>query len=189
MELLSNALMAIYLISSAELPRHVETVLSVPRGKHILVDGRLEAKEWSDARRVASPTATVHVKRDDKYLYVAVERAAGAFSVDLYFDHGGGGEILNLHASAKLGERSGTMGAMPEWTWWNNRQWVANVVKIDTFAPVKFHDERVKEFQIEISRIRRRFRLSADIQSGNVTESIPYTEAAKGGREWLQFCF
>jgi hypothetical protein len=56
---------------------------------------------------------------------VAVRPKGGAFSVDLYFDRRDTRAILDLHASAKLGEREGTFGKWPEWLWWNNRGWAA----------------------------------------------------------------
>jgi hypothetical protein len=159
----------------------------VPSGTHVLIDGKFGLGEWADARRIASLDSTaIYLKRDAKYLYVAVRPKGGAFSVDLYFDRRDTRAILDLHASAKLGEREGTFGKWPEWLWWNNRGWAANVVRVVTFEPREFLADEVKEYQIEVGRLRaRHVWLSADVQKGEVTRSIPSDGAERYGRHWL----
>ncbi len=161
--------------------------ISVPRGTHVLIDGKLGLGEWADARRVAASDSTViYLKRDAKYLYVAVRPAAGAFGVDLYFDRGDPGAILDLHASAKLGEREGTFGQWPEWSWWNNRSWAANVVRVATFEPREFLTDEVKEYQIDLRRLRaRHVWFSADVQKEEQTRSVPSQGTERYGRHWL----
>lgn len=160
----------------------------IPNGKHILVDGKLSPGEWADARRIAaSDSVTLYLKRDASYLYIAVEPTGGVFSVDLYLDRDNGAGILDLHASAKLGEREGSFGQWPEWEWWNNRAWVANVVRVANFEPRTFLVDNAKEYQIEISRLgTRRFWLSADVQTGEKTRSIPSDGTERHGRRWLE---
>jgi len=60
----------------------------VPKGGHVLLDGRLKGSEWADARELqASPSVRVYLKRTEEYLYVAIKPATpAAFGVDLYFD-------------------------------------------------------------------------------------------------------
>lgn len=166
--------------------REVVRIL-VPRGTHVLLDGKLGPSEWADARRVGSlDSTTIYVKRDVKYLYVAVRPKAGAFSVDLYFDGRDALAILDLHASAKLGEREGTFGQWPEWSWWNNRGWAANVVRLATFEPREFLTDEVKEYQIDVRRLRaRHVWLSADVQKGEETLSVPSQGTKRYGRHWL----
>lgn len=138
----------------------------VPKGKHILMDGKLGEGEWADARRIpASDSIAIYLKRDTGYFYIAIQTGGQAFSVDLYLDRGKAASILNLHASAKLGEREGQFGQWPEWSWWNNQGWAANVVRVETFEPRKFLPDEAKEYQVEMPRLRaRRFWLSADVQ-------------------------
>ena len=45
--------------------------------------------------------------------------------VDLYLSPAAG-EIHDFHSSAKLGERQLFGNSFPHWTWWNNRDWIAN---------------------------------------------------------------
>jgi hypothetical protein len=57
-----------------------------------------------------------------------------------------------LHASAKLGERRFQNGAWPEWIWWNNQGWVANVSRVDSFEKRTFLPTNAREYQIRKSR-------------------------------------
>jgi len=165
-----------------------EARIAVPKGKHVLVDGKLGPSEWADARRVvASDSVTVYLKRDASYLYVAVQPKEGAFRIDLYFDRDDEARILDLHASAKLGEREGSFGQWPEWTWWNNRGWAANIVRVASFEPREFLADEAKEYQIEVGRLgARRVWLSVDAQAGDKTLSIPSEGPQRHGRRWLE---
>ena len=163
------------------------TCIAVPRGKPVLVDGKLGPGEWGDARRVvASDSVAIYLKHDARYLYVAVQPAAAAFSVDLYFDRDRGTRVLDLHASAKLGEREGSFGQWPEWVCWNNRGWAANVARVATFEPREFLADQVKEFQIDMRRLSgQRVWLSFEVQAGQETSSVPVEGAERYGRRWL----
>ncbi|GEM_PF-1255183 len=162
--------------------------IAIPKGKHVLVDGKLGPGEWADARRIAaSDSVTLYLKRDATYLYIAVEPTGGAFSVDLYFDRGGSARLLDLHASAKLGEREGWFGNWPEWVWWNNHGWAANVVRVASFEPREFLPDDAKEYQIEVGRLgARRVWLSADVQAGEQTRSVPSAGNERYGRRWIE---
>jgi hypothetical protein len=160
----------------------------VPPGKAVLVDGKLERDEWSDAKQfVASESISIFFKRDHKYLYIAVKPKAGLFSVDLYLVQNAG-SVSDLHASAKLGERQGMFGNFPDWIWWNNRGWVANVSRVKTFEPREFLPDEAKEYQITMSRFRksRQILLSADIQVDNKITSIASGVIEQYGRKWIK---
>ena len=163
-------------------------VIAIPNGGHVLIDGKLNPGEWADARRVAaSDSVTLYLKRDAHYLYVAVKPTGGAFSVDLYVDRGPGTRILDLHASAKLGEREGAFEQWPEWGWWNNREWVANVVRVASFEPRAFLTDEAKEYQIGIKRLgAKRIWLSADVQIGKEIRAVPSEGDERYARHWLK---
>src|SRR5215813_12228644 len=97
--------------------------VQVPMGKHILIDGKVDEKEWADAKQIqASPATSLYFKRDNAYLYLAVKPSTPArLSIDLYFRGSEAEKVLDLHASAKLGEREGPLDRWPSWVWWNNR--------------------------------------------------------------------
>ena len=157
--------------------------ITVPIGKHVLLDGRLETGEWADAKEMpASSAARVFLKCSDRYLYVAIKPTTpAAFGVDLYFDTNGP-RLLNLHASAKLTEREGQFDSWPEWKWWNNREWTANVGRIETFQGPSFLEDEAKEFQISLKKIDgQQLALSIDLQT-NETVSLPKSEPATHNR-------
>ncbi|MEW6130249.1 MAG: hypothetical protein AB1757_24655 [Acidobacteriota bacterium] len=165
--------------------------VKIPRGTHVLVDGKISAGEWADARRVvASDFAVIYVKRDVKYLYIALDTTTGVLGVDLYLDNRDNQSVLNLHASAKLGEREAEFGKWQDWVWWNNQGWAANVVRVDSFEPRKFLRDQSKEFQIELSRLKsQRFWLCADMYAGNESRSLPIQGSERYGRQWLELRF
>ena len=108
--------------------------LAVPKGRAILVDGEIGGREWSGAGRLGlADSLTLHVQQTDDYVYLAVQPARPVFlAVDLYLQPASGPEI-NLHASAKLGERFREEGKWPAWKWWNHHGWTANFARATSF--------------------------------------------------------
>jgi hypothetical protein len=185
--LFTRVLVVLFIVLCDAMSAKVRAVasISIPRGAHVLIDGKLGPGEWADARRVAaSDSVAIYLKRDTNYLYVAVQPTAGASNVDLYFERGEAEAVLDLHASAKLGEREGPFGQWPEW--WNNREWAANVVRVATFEPQEFLADEVKEYQINVKRLKvRRIRLSADVQRGRRHFRYPAKgQSDTGGIGW-----
>ena len=159
----------------------------IPRGAHVLLDGRLGPGEWTDAARIAlSRGDELLVKRDDRYLYIAVRAATPElYGVDLYGDQGGE-SILNFHASAKLGEREGKGSEWPDWSWWNNRDWSANVARGDDFEKRQFRRDEAKELQIALTRFRTKtLFVSVDVQSRSGTTTLPEKGTTRGERTWV----
>jgi hypothetical protein len=106
--------------------------------------------------------------------------------VDLYFDQGDASRVLNLHASAKLGEREGSFEHWPEWVWWNNRNWAANVARAASFQPPEFLADEAKEFQIDLKRLAvPHLLLSVDVQSGRAIQLLPIDGVVRYGRRWF----
>jgi hypothetical protein len=162
--------------------------IKVPRGSSILLDGKVDKAEWGDALPAGAPdSGAVYLKRDEKYLYVAVRTAEQeGTSVDLYFDPGDANRVLNLHASAKLGEREGSFEHWPEWVWWNNSNWAANVARAASFQPPAFLADEAKEFQIDIKRLKvPHVLLSIDVQSGRAIRLLPIDGVVRYGRRWF----
>jgi len=178
----------IVLFAGARVAGSGAVTVTVPQGERVLLDGQLGPGEWSDARRVAaSESVVLLLKRDAKYLYVAVQPTGGAFGMDLYFDRGDAAAVLDLHASAKLGEREGKLGQLPDWSWWNNRGWAANVVRVKSFEPREFLPDVAREYQIDLARLGgRHVWLSLDVQAGNETRSLPREGVERYGRRWLE---
>ena len=142
-----------------------------------MIDGKLSPEEWKDAARIEVPAiANLYFKQVDGFVYISVEYTGSPSGiVDLYLAPGDG-HIYDLHASAKLGERELQNGAWPDWTWWNNRDWVANVSRVDSWEKRTFLPESIREYQIRCSRFpgkhwRLRFELTS-MTSSNQTGSI-----------------
>jgi hypothetical protein len=142
--------------------------VSAPQSSTIvMIDGKLSPDEWKDAARIEVPeVGDLYFKQAGGFVYVAVKyRRAPSGIVDLYLSPGDG-HIYDLHASAKLGERELQQGKWPDWTWWNNRDWVANVSRVDSWDKRTFLPEPIREYQILRSRFparkwRLRFELTA----------------------------
>jgi hypothetical protein len=163
--------------------------VTVPKGRLELLDGRLGSEEWRDARKVAvSPSVSLYLKRDNQYLYVAVEpKAPMLFGVNLYFETDDPHKYLNLHASAKLGERYGHSGQWPEWVWWNNNEWAANVARFNAFEGQRFLPDAAKELQISRSKLgRSRFLMRLDIETSSGAQDMPEIGVERDGKHWLE---
>jgi hypothetical protein len=122
--------------------------LKVPHGSMALIDGRLEPSEWTDARKLElAPGHNLHLKQHQGYVLIAYEQLqAASFSVDL-FVKSGDDPIVNLHASAQLGER--TMlpdGTFPTWKWRNHTAWTSHVLA--RAGKDGYEEQSAKEFQI-----------------------------------------
>ena len=160
----------------------------VPAGRAVLADGRMELGEWADARELAAGLGVrLYLKHDDQYLYLAVVRAESAFfGANLYLGVSQAADYLNLHASAKLGERRGRAGAWPDWTWWNNEGWTANLTRGESFEERRFLPDTAKEFQIRLRRLPgREFALSLDLETADGTTPLLPEAPERDGLHWL----
>lgn len=187
-------LLQIVLAAALQLPhpagegfRTAEPLL-VPKGRPVLLDGRVDGAEWDDAARAdLAGGARLLLKHDATYVYAAVVLPAPQlFGVNLYVAPlDTGSAYLNLHASARLGERVGSTSSWPEWQWWNNVDWAANVTRFNGFEGQRFLPDVVKEFQIAIARWPgAAFRLSLDLETPDGTEYPVTTALRADGMAW-----
>ncbi len=159
----------------------------------VMIDGVLSKEEWQDAKRVEVPdVATLYFQQSDEFVYIAVEYTKPPSGiVDLYLSPAEG-EIYDLHASAKLGERKLREDRYSDWAWWNNRDWTANVSRVDSFEKRTFLPAPVREYQIRRSRFpfvswRLRFELTA-MTANSQTQAItifPQSTTDKSTAGWL----
>jgi hypothetical protein len=147
---------------------HGQKIIPVPKGSAVMIDGKLEPGEWSDARKTAFLNgAVLYSKLHEHFLLLAIVFPQGKYGfTDLFMDHD-----LDLHASAKLGERrQNPNGTWPEWTWWNNDRWTANVSRVEEFTGPKLMAENVREYQIDLKRFPKKeigIEVVCTILSGN----------------------
>jgi hypothetical protein len=166
---------------------YAQDKIQVPRGKAILIDGKFSAGEWQDAaEKTVSDSVKLYVKTSEHYVFICVRlMAENSFFVDLYLSTSNK-EIHNLHASAKLGERLLKENDYPEWQWWNNRDWSANVSRVLSFDERKFLPDEVKEFQISRERFKGNQWLTMfEIYTGGTAKAFPTNTTNKKTENWL----
>jgi hypothetical protein len=159
MKRLSIFLPAVFLSAALSSPSTTAAAepTKVPSGKHVLLDGKCEEREWEEAKEVdLGQGARLLLRQSGEYAYFCVKLAKEArFGVDLFFAIEGK-PVLNLHASAKLGERSLGESGWPAWLWWNNSKWSANVGRGVDFEKRDFLPDSAKEFQVHLTRMSRK---------------------------------
>jgi hypothetical protein len=160
----------------------------------MMIDGRLSPGEWQDSRQIdVTGVGSLHIQQVGDFVYIAVQyTSAPSGMVDLYVSPREG-EIYDLHASAKLGERQLRGNSFPEWSWWNNRDWVANTSRVDSFENRTFLPTPIREFQIRRSRFastvwRVRFELTTMGTANQIlsTSTYPAQTSDKSTAGWLQ---
>ena len=171
-----------------------EELVRVPAGKPVMVDGKIERGEWSDAAEVKMRDgARLYLKSAGDFVCVAVlfPTSRSGFT-DLYIASEGG-NIDDLHASAKLGERRLHNGKWPDWnSWWNNDGWVANVSQVRSFEKRTFMPANAREYQIKRSRFgghvwRLMVDLSLDSEPGEYTVvRFPESTSNSNPQTWLK---
>lgn len=168
----------------------VNAQLKVPYDNaSVMIDGRFEPKEWERALKLnVNDSISLYVKQDavNLYwcLYAATPRPA-LMAVDFYLSQGQ--SLLNLHASAKLGERQWANNTYGEWVWWNNAAWWATVARIDVFEERKFLRDEAKEFQLRKSRFgEKEYRLMFEmVYPANLKMTYPAAADTISATNWV----
>ena len=129
--------------------------IKVPHGSaSVMIDGRFEPQELQDAARLrVNDSINLYFKQDQDNLYWCLHAATpkpALVMADFYLSQSG--SLLNLHASAQLGERKWNSNSYGDWIWWNNAGWTATVARIDKLEQRKFHRDEAKEFQLRKTR-------------------------------------
>jgi hypothetical protein len=128
--------------------------VTVPRtNPAIMVDGVFSSGEWNSAAKVELPqVANIYFQTSAEFVYIAVEFTRSPSGMVDLFVSPANGQVYDLHASAKRGERQLNRSGYPEWVWWTNRDWTANVSRADSFEKPTFLPTRVREFQLRRAR-------------------------------------
>jgi len=133
--------------------------IAVPGGAPVTLDGVFSPGEWEDAASVPlSEGFTLHFKRHGGDLLLAIRYPApAAAGVDLFLGTPGG-SLLNLHASARLGERLPQGSGWPPWVWGNNRLWDSHV----TMTPQPGREFRIARARLPAGTVRLRIAVHGD---------------------------
>lgn len=169
--------------------------IRVPQAScRVIIDGVLSPKEWETAARVTVPsTAQIYFQQSAEFVYIFVPYTnSPSGMVDLFLSPRPG-EVFDLHTSAKLGERQLHDKAFPNWNWWNNRDWTANVSQVESFDSRTFRPAPIREYQIRRSGFPTpvwvvRFELTP-METNNETLSVtafPSNTTDKSTTGWIQ---
>jgi hypothetical protein len=188
-----NRLLAalMFLITSHSSAQHI----TVPRGTPVMVDGKISPGEWRDAKSVASGDSRIWVKQASGFVFIAVQFPADAHGFTDLMISTAPGQRIDLHASAKLGERTMSGHGWTEWKWWNNEGWTANVSRVDSFDNKVFFPEKVREYQIRRDRFPAKtwkvmVQLSIEGKDGAYHQiALPENANENVTSTWLQLTF
>ena len=186
-------LFLLFWVSQAARPNDLH--IRVPQtSSAVMIDGVFSDGEWERAVSVDVPdTARLYFQRSGDFVYIAVQYTNSPSGiVDLYLSPRDG-EVFDLHASAKLGERQLKGNRFPDWRWWNNHDWTANISHVDSFEKPTFLPAPIREYQIRYSRFgsnawRVRFELTA-MGGNNETQApviFPHSTTDTSTAGWLQ---
>lgn len=164
--------------------------LVIPNGPAPMIDQHLDDAAWRHAvRRVLPNGIEIWAQQDSAYFYVAVKALAPRIVGMEFYVAEKPGRLVNLHASAYLGERVAENGRWPEWTWWNENGWVATIV------PYLIQDNQRrftvldgKEFQFSKARFdAARYRVRLELHHGPDRSTIyPADSAEFDPAGWLE---
>lgn len=155
----------------------------------VMIDGRFEAAEWQKALLLKVNDSTyLYAQQDGKNLYICLRTATpqpAMVMVDFYLTQRD--TLLNLHASAKLGERKWNGTTYGEWVWWNNTGWQATVARLDKIEERKFLRDEAKEFQLRKSRFSdKQLRLMFDVSyPAHMVMRFPTNADTTTSKDWV----
>jgi len=170
-------------------------LLSVPLSSNpILLDGRCDGAEYSGAaRQDLGHGVTLQVLHGRDFInFCASLPPESLGTMDLYLQAPSGGEIINVHVSAQVGERTYQEGEDPAWEWGNHHGWYGPPVAIrgselrpDGKPRVTFKDATGREVQLSKARFgsgpwKFRYELRAIGPQQGITVRLP-----PGENEWV----
>lgn len=120
----ANSLLAVLLVAAASPVAVPADTAARPSPQ---LDGRIGTAEWAGAAEIRLGQGHRLLLRSDRenlYLAVAYQSPA-APSVDVYLRRPGGG-LIDLHASAKVGQRLATEGAWSDYVWGEAPDWTSH---------------------------------------------------------------
>lgn len=125
----------------------------------VVADSKIGVKEWDNVFKVqVNDTIYLYFKQDTHNIYWCLHAKStppALVAVDFYIETFEG--LLNLHSSAKLGERLLKSNQYGNWDWWNNKDWWATVSRIDNYEQRKFLKDEVKEFILSKQRFNAKY--------------------------------
>lgn len=168
--------MFVTLLPLGALPAANNTI-DAPQASYVsvMVDGKIEPREWKDAALIAAGPTTLKFVQSDDYVFIAVHNPDKTRAyVDIYLTTGSG-QIVNLHASMQIGERE-LVGekwsdSSPSFSFGNNVGWIANEAKLnsgkDNNLPMELRLFPYDGYEFQISKERfdtRKWKMRIEIR-------------------------
>jgi hypothetical protein len=102
--------------------------ITPPIGSGILLDGRCTDDEWNDAKTIASNQGhSIRMKRSDRYLFMCITYPEDSLgTIEGYLVSENQPTPLNIHVSAKIGDREWQGDEWSERVWWAAEGWWSN---------------------------------------------------------------
>jgi hypothetical protein len=156
----------------------------------VMIDGRITPGEWDKALACkVNDSTTLYFKQDRQNIFICVHISSvrpAMVMVDLFITDGK--ELVNLHSSAKLGERTFDSETYGDFSWWNNDAWTATIARLDKIEERRFLRDEAKEFQLSKSRFdSKEFRLMFEIiYPVNYKMHFPIEATNDFSKKWLQ---
>jgi len=166
-----------------------QTITCPESNRSVMIDGRFESNEWNDAAQLkVNDSLFLYFKQDKENVYWCLRglyKKPVLGGVDFYATDGQ--QLINLHASAQLGERAMKPEGYGDYVWWNNAGWVANIARIDNLAERKFHMDEAKEFQARKHRFREKnIRIMFQVSSPkHLAAKFPQAAEPTASSGWL----
>jgi hypothetical protein len=174
--------------------------ITPPIGSEILLDGTCADDEWNDAKSIASNQGhTIRVKRSDRYLFMCItypENSHGVFEGYLVSENQP--KPLNIHVSAKVGDREWQDDKWPEWEWWAAQGWWSNAARYNSTeeGERRFLRTPAREIQFDLDHFGRAgWRIMFDLYYGqnddgsNRTVPLPAGAKFTDQNSWFELSF
>ena len=140
-------------------PAQAQSEITPPMGSEILLDGKCADDEWDDAKTIASNQGhSIRIKRSDRYLFMCIdypEDARGSFEGYLVTEKQT--TPLNIHVSAKIGDREWQGSEWPKWNWWAAKGWWSTPARYNSFreGERRFLKPSAREIQFDLNHFGR----------------------------------
>lgn len=172
-------------------PAFSQSAIKVPLSKtSVLIDGKFSENEWKDAYVIpVNASLNLYFKQDAENLFWCLrdlQKEPVLMGLDFYISTQNA--LVNLHASAKLGERKLVNGNYGDWNWWNNEAWTANVARFNSFTNKRFLTDEAKEFQLRKARFSDktvRLMFQEDKGPNSANPPFPAGSSPNDTEKWL----
>ncbi len=195
---MNRLVIAFFGVLAAAAPAHA--AIEPPFGAPILMDGKCDDSEWRDAMEAAvAPGHVLRVKRTERYVFMCITYPDDSFgTLEGYVTTARQTTPLNIHVSAKVGDRLWTEEGWPRFEWWAAEGWWSNAVRYNSFedGEQRFLGAPAREIQFDLDHFGREdWRIMFDMYYGRRddgtydTVPLPVGSTFEDPASWLELRF